>query len=108
MTRGDALISAASVIGPDWREDAYVRRLADDCLMLARRGPPRIVLGVFEGWQEIDLYMAREAARIGAMLNLRRRWRVLVARWKARPPPEPLYGTIVPLAPMPGHWISES
>jgi hypothetical protein len=53
-------MSAASVIGPNWRDGASVRRLPNDRLMLAWRGPSRIVLGVFPDWAAIDRYVERE------------------------------------------------
>jgi hypothetical protein len=58
------IASPSTVIGPDWRDGASVRRLPDDRLMLAWQGPPRIVLGVFPHWQALDRYVAREAARV--------------------------------------------
>jgi hypothetical protein len=60
------IASPSTVIGPDRRDGASVRRLPDDRLMLARRGPPRIVLGVFPDWQALARYVASEAARVEA------------------------------------------
>jgi hypothetical protein len=53
-------LSASRVIGPGWRDEAQVRRLPDDRLMLTWRGPPRIVLGVFPDWAALDRYVERE------------------------------------------------
>jgi hypothetical protein len=72
MSREPATIAASSIIGPDWREGASVRRLPNERLMLARRGPPRIVLGVFPDWQALALCRVRGGPRRGVPVTRRR------------------------------------